>query len=556
MTESPYNYVPVIVVGGGPTGLNLAMQLGTRSVPCMLVNEGETTATHPQGSSHSARTMEHYRRLGVSAHVRATGLPEDQPTDAVYVTRIAGHEITRLSMPSSAEKMRPGSPAQILTPEPLHRASQMYVEAVLKQHVDGLSSVDVRFGWRMTDLSPRVDHVVVELHHPKSNAHRTVKCGYLVGCDGGLSTVRRRLGIPYEGEKGSEIGYMMGQMLSVYFEAPNFHSVSEKKPAWQWQVFNAECRMSIMDLDGKGKFLALLKLDPEMDALRFDPRKHLRKAIGADIPISVNASKPWTAGLSLVAEKYQDGRVLMAGDAVHLFTPSGGLGMNTGVDDAANLGWKLAAWYHGWAGVGLVDSYETERRPVAVRNLRQSFSLAQTSALMPFPDHLEEASAAGTRDRVMIGARLAKVLPGLVASTGIELGVRYDGSPLIVPDDTSPPPDDPLEYQPTACPGGRAPHVWLDDGTALFDQFGSEFTLLRLSSGRFPDTAGIERAADARSLPLSVVDIDDSNTREIYGCDLVMIRPDGHVAWRGSLIGEDPASLLDAVVGGSCIRIS
>ena len=554
MTEPASHHVPVIIVGGGPTGLNLALQLGTRSVPCMLVNEGETTAAHPQGSSHSARTMEHYRRLGIAAEVRATGLPKDQVTDSVYVTRIAGHEITRLAMPSSADKMRPGSPAQVLTPEPLHRASQMYVEAVLKRHVDTLASVEVRFGWRMTEFRPRADHVVVELHDPKSDARRTVRCGYLVGCDGGLSTVRRRLGIPYEGEKGDEIGYMMGQMLSVYFEAPDFRSVAGKKPAWQWQVFNLECRMSIMDLDGKGGFLALSKIDPGIDARNFDPRGLLRAAIGADIPITVKSSKPWTAGLSLVAERFQDGRVLLAGDAVHLFTPSGGLGMNTGVDDAANLGWKLAAWHHGWAGERLVDSYAAERRPVAVRNLRQSFTLAKASALMQFSDHLEDDTAAGEQDRVMIGARLAEVLPGLVASTGTELGARYDGSPLIVSDGTAPPPDDPLAYQPTACPGGRAPHVWLDDGTALFDRFGPEFTLLRLGGGGVADIAGLERAAAARNLPLAVVDIDQDETREAYGCDRALIRPDGHVAWRGSVIGEDPASLLDTVAGGSRIR--
>ncbi len=554
MTNPAIDQVPVIIVGGGPTGLNLALQLGIRSVPCMLINEGETTPAHPQGSSHSARTMEHYRRLGVAEQVRATGLPPRQPTDSVYVTRIAGHEITRFRMPSSAEKTRPGSPDRRLTPEPMHRASQMYVEAVLKRRLETLAGVDLRFGWRLTGFTHHADHVVAELHHPASDTRRTVRCGYLVGCDGGLITVRRHLGINYEGEGGGEVGYMMGQMLSVYFEAPEFHSVALKKPAWQWQVFNAECRMSIMELDGSDKFLALSKIDPEIDTSDFDPRPLLRAAIGAEIPVTILSSKPWTAGLSLLAERYQDGRVLMAGDAVHLFTPSGGLGMNTGVDDAANLGWKLAAWYHGWAGDGLVESYEAERRPVAGRNLRQSFQLARASAEMLFPEHLEEASAAGGRDRAAIGARLSKVHPGLVASTGTELGARYDGSPLIVPDGTSPPPDHPLDYTPTACPGGRAPHVWLDDGTALFDHFGPEFTLLRLGGDRTADITGLQRAAATRNMPLTVVGIENEQARDIYGRDFALVRPDGHVAWRGDAIGDDPAGLLDRVVGQNSSR--
>ena len=309
--EAATSQIPVLIVGGGPTGLNLALQLGARSVPCILVNDGQTTPSHPQGSSHNARTMERYRRLGVARQVRATGLPPDQPTDAAYVTRIAGHEITRFPMPSSADKMRLGSPERALTPEPLHRGSQMYVEAVLKQHLDTVASVDVRFGWRLTAFWPHPDHVIAELLDLASGTRERVKCGYLVGCDGGQSMVRQRLGIRYEGETGHEVGYMMGRMMSVYFQAPAFHSLTRSKPVWQWQVFNARRRHSMMELDGKGKILALFKLEPEIDVRGYDPRPAIRAAIGADIPVTVHSSKPWTAGLSLVSESYQDGRGLM-----------------------------------------------------------------------------------------------------------------------------------------------------------------------------------------------------------------------------------------------------
>lgn len=541
---------PILIVGGGPVGLNLAIQLGTRGVPTMLVNEQPTTPDHPQGNSHGSRTMEHYRALGIADTVRRTGLPPDHVTDAAFVTRFTGYELARWPMASSAEKMRPGSPDQAQTPEPLHRASQMYVEAVLKQHADTLPSIDMRFGWRMTAFADRGDHVTATIEPADGGEPETVRCAWLVGCDGGHGMVRRQLGIGYTGRGASEVDYMMGSMLSHQIEAPAVYDVMTVGRAWFTQVFNADSRLGLVALDGKGLFLSHAKVAPGTDPATADPTPRLRAAIGANIPIRVISTKGWNAGLSLIADHYGAGRVLLAGDSVHLFTPTGGFGMNTGVDDAANLGWKLAAWHQGWAGPGLIASYETERRPVGIRNLAESYRFASTNAKSEAPPELEDATPEGEAARARLGESFLHGLDGEFSSIGIQLGARYDTSPLIVGDGEAPPADDPLVYTPTSVPGGRAPHVWLADGSSLYDRLSLGFTLLRLGSAA-PDADNLIAAATARGVPLTVAEIADEDVRDAYQRDLALIRPDWHVAWRGNDLPDDPAELVDAVVGGA-----
>lgn len=542
--------VPVLIVGGGPAGLNLAINLAWHRTPCMLVNEPATTPNHPQGNTHNARTMEHYRRLGLAERIRDEGLPPDHCHDAVFVTRITGFELGRIRLPTSTERRRPWSADLSLGPEPLHRCSQMFVERVLKQHADGLDPADVRFGWRMNEFSQAADHVTVEIEEVATGRVETVRCFYLVGCDGGQSSVRRALGVSYEGESGEEIDFMVGRMLSTHFHAPALYDLMKTSPPWQFHAMNHDGRASIVALDGKGHFLNWAKLRPDLDPDRIDPRQPIFAAAGREFPIEILSSKPWQAGLSLVAERYQDRRVLMAGDAVHLFTPTGGFGMNTGVDDVVNLAWKLAACHHGWAGPGLIDSYEAERRPAGIRNLAQSYSLAKGKATIGVPPDIEDDTPDAARTRETLGRRMVEVLREEYASIGVQLGARYDNSPLIADDGTAPPADRASVYTPTACPGGRAPHFWLTDGSALFDHFGRGFTLLRLGVDA-PETDALAAAAAARGVPLKVLEITDLSVRDIYETDLALIRPDQYVAWRGNAMPEDPAALIDQVTGGS-----
>lgn len=539
---------PVIIVGGGPVGMNLALDLAWRDVPCMLVNEPKTTPNHPQGNTHNARTMEIYRRLGIADRMRDVGLPMDHCGDAIFVTRINSHEIGRIRIPTLRERLTPGSFDLEIGPEPLQRASQMFVERILKEELDTRDTVDMRFGWKMTGFAPAEDGVTVDIENVETGETETVSCGYLVGCDGGRSTIRRSLGIEYDGKSGEEVDFMMGQMLSVYFYAPALYDVMKTDAPWQFHSMNPEGRASIVALDGKGHFLTWAKLEPGQDAETLDPRPYIWRVVGEEIPVEILSSKPWQAGLSLVADEYQRGRVILAGDAVHLFTPTGGFGMNTGVGDAENLGWKLAAWHDGWAGDGLIDTYETERRPVAIRNLAQSYALAQAKSSLSVPQGIEDETPEGEKLREDLGARTEEALAEEYFSMGIQLGARYDDSPIIHAEEGEIRTSDPFTYVPTAWPGGRAPHRWLSDGTALFDHFGKGFTLLRFG-GMAADTTALEQAAAEKGVPLTIFDEPDPETRALYEADLALIRPDQYVAWRGQAVPDDPATLIDLVRG-------
>ena len=543
MTETP-----IVIVGGGPVGLNLALDLAWRQVPCMLVNQGKTTADHPQGNTNNARTMEIYRRLGIADRIRDVGLPIDHCGDAIFVTRINAHEIGRIKIPSVRDRLKPGSIDLELGPEPLQRASQMFVERVLKEELDTKATVDMRFGWKMISFEPSDEAVIVEIQNIDTGKIETVSCGYLVGCDGGRSTVRRSLGIEYVGKSGEEVDFMMGQMLSVYFHAPALYDVMKTDAPWQFHSMNPQGRASIVALDGKGHFLTWAKLEPGEDAYSIDPRPYIWRVVGEEIPVNILSSKPWQAGLSLVANEYQRGRVILAGDSVHLFTPTGGFGMNTGVGDAENLGWKLEAWNSGWAGDRLIGTYECERRPVAIRNLAQSYALAQDKSALSVPPAIEDETPEGEALRADLGIRTEKTLAEEYYCMGIQLGARYDGSPLICAEHGDVPVSDPFTYIPTAWPGGRAPHCWLADGTALFDHFGKGFTLLRLGSS-IADTSALERVAEEKGVPLSIFSVDNPQIRALYEADLALIRPDQYVAWRGEAVPDNPSALIDCVRG-------
>ena len=541
---------PVLIVGGGMVGLSLAVDLGSRGVTCIIVNDGATEATHPQGNSLNSRTMEHYRRLGLADQVRAAGLPPDHPTDVVYITRFTGWELARLAMPSSAEKVRDRvhSEHTQLTPEPLHRANFFYIESILKGRAEKLPSVDVRFGWRLLAFELHEASVTALVEHTADRTRHTIQCDWLVGCDGARSTVRQALGIGFGGKGGEDESFMRGRMLSSYVEAPGLLDLMPLSPGWHYWTVNADARSSVAALDATGKYVALTRIPPGVEFADVDPAASFRATVGADIPIKVHSAKPWTAGLALVAERYQDRRVLMAGDAIHLFTPTGGFGMNTGVDDVANLAWKLAAVVQGWAPPGLLDSYETERRPIGLRNTAMSHQFASAVANLEIPPELEEESASGDAARQRIGAHLATFTEEF-RSLGIQLGARYETSPLIAYGGEAPPGDSPFEYQPSSVPGGRAPHHWLSDGRALFDMFGRGFTLLRLAATA-PDGGRLASAAAARGVPLSVIAVEDEGVRDRYQRDLVLIRPDQHIAWRGNTEPTDADALITQVTGG------
>lgn len=544
---------PIAIVGGGPVGLVLALLLDRHGVRSVLFNTEETTRWHPKGSSQGARTMEHYRRLGLANQIRALGLPADHPTDVIYFTRFGGWELARLRMPSAAETARSiaDAPKTDQVPEPLHRANQMYVEKFLLEHARTRPNIVLRFGWRVETFDETDEGVTVEAICERDGARETWRSDYLAGCDGGQGTVRRLLGIRYSGQSLQQ-AYMGGRMFSTHVRVPALAAdYLRGDRGFQYWVVNPELRTTITSVNGTDEFMFWTRAKGENAAADDSAVIHaMRRSTNSNIAVEVLGHHPWTAGMALVAERYGASRVFLAGDAVHLFTPTGGFGMNTGIDDAANLAWKLAAMVQGWGGGGLLASYEAERRPIAERNTGAARQLSKNIGDIAVPSELEDPSPAGESARRALGAVLA-TCGEQYGSIGVQLGARYDASPIIA-EDGAPPADSFVTYTPSSVPGGRAPHAWLDGkrtyGSSLFDRFGIGFTLLRLGP-KAPDASGMVAEAARQGVPLACVDVADTDVRDLYGCDLALVRPDQHVAWRGSRPMAQPDRLLARVVG-------
>jgi len=543
---------PVAIVGGGPVGLALALFLDRYSVPSVVFNTDTEARWHPKGSTQNARTMEHYRRLGVAAELRLLGLPADYPGDVAYFTRFNSYELARLKMPSAAQKARMVANAGKLDqyPEPLLRANQMYVEAYLLNYVRTRPNITLRFGWEAKSYMQDKDGVSLSAESIADGRTESWRAQYLVGCDGGRSFVRRQLGIRYEGEDTLQQAYFGGRMFASHIRAPTFYrDILGDRQAFQHWAVNPQSRATIIALDGQEEFLFWMRPNdptvmPDSDTIQ----EAMTLCCGAELPVEVIGTQPWTAGIALVAETFADNRVLLAGDAVHLFTPTGGFGMNTGIDDVANLSWKLAAIVQGWGGPNLLESYEAERMPIAIRNTGAARALAKNIGDVTVSADMEDDTEAGAKLRRDIGAYLS-TFGEEFGSIGVQLGARYDGSTIIIGDEP-PPGDDFAKYTPSAVPGGRAPHAWIgsgrNEGDSLYDKLGVGFTLLRLGTNP-SDAAAFANAAQSLSVPLSILDVPDDDIRDLYERDLVLIRPDQHVAWRGNAANDADAIIKTAV---------
>ena len=554
MTDTNVAPIPVAIVGGGPIGLTLALFLDLYGVQSVLFNTDETTRMHPKGSSEGPRTMEHFRRLGIADEIRKLGLPPDHPTDVAYFTRFSGPELVRLPMPSAADSLRmvAEAPKTDQVPEPIHRANQMYVDHFLFDHAKTRPNIDIRFGWRVESFEQDADGVTLTAVNEADGQSKSWRAQYLAGCDGGRSTVRHALGIKYHGEAGIEQKYLGGRMFSTYVRAPAlYRNFLSHRSAWMYWAVNPEIRSTIISINGRDEFLLRTRASsPDQPPDDATVANVMRRCVGSDVAMEIVAHEPWTAGMALVAEKFGDRRVFLAGDAVHLFTPTGGFGMNTGIDDASNLAWKLAAMVQRWGGGELLASYESERMPIALRNTEAARQLTANIGETDVDPAIEQDTLAGEAARRAAGTMLS-AFKEQFASIGVHLGARCDGSPVIV-SDTAAPADSLITYTPTSIPGGRAPHFWLDEkrayGSSLYDQIGTGFTLLRLGP-RAPDVSAIVEAAARQTIPLKVIDVADTDVRDLYSCDLALIRPDQYVSWRGNAAPADAKSLLARLVG-------
>jgi 2-polyprenyl-6-methoxyphenol hydroxylase-like FAD-dependent oxidoreductase len=501
----------------------LANELGRRGIAVVLVDQNPGTTQNAAANATQARTMEHFRRLGFADEVRSLGLPPDFPTDVAYFTRFARHELARFSLPSSRDARQlvttlSGSWSAAELP---HRCNQKFIEPVLRRHAEALPSVSVNYACRMTGFRDRGETIEVDLDNGQK-----VQTRYLVGADGPRSAVRQALGIRYAGETGVTRPFVGGRMYAVYARMPQFYREVPHRPAWMNVAFNPQRRCFMPAVDGKGEFAFHTQLHRDQDENSVTEEEAIamvQQTVGLPLRVEVLARAPWTAGHSLVAEKFGRGRVFIGGDAAHLFTPTGGLGYNTAIEDAVNLGWKLAAVIRGTASEKLLASYEAERRPLALRNTAYAKGFADSLGNYVPPPQIEDDTPAGEAARQRAGEYYAAHGRAEFNIPGITFGGRYDGSPAILPDGSAPPPDRANVYVPTACPGGRPPHLWMADGRSLYDLFGFEWTLLSFRRSALADSAG-----------LKVLELENEEARDLYGADFVLIRPDQIVAWRGN----------------------
>jgi 2-polyprenyl-6-methoxyphenol hydroxylase-like FAD-dependent oxidoreductase len=539
----------VLIAGGGPIGLTAAIALGRRGVPAILVNERLETATHPKCNNTNSRTMEHFRRLGLADDIHAASLPPTVAREYAYVTRFCGYEFARMGRPHPyMDKGRKvgGNPDFLRSPETPQYIPQTSLEPILKAHAERQQSVSVRFGWRVLSVKESADGVVAQVENVTTGERHAIAAQYVLAADGARSLIRRELGIEMAGEDGTvERAFMTGTMLSHHIRAPKLVEQSGRAPALITWVTNHDARGFMFAQDERSRWIVHYQVPRGVDWQTLDPRDIIRRMIGTDTEFEILSGGPWIGGLALVADHYQTQRIFLAGDAAHLYTPLGAFGMNTGVGDAINICWKLAAVHAGWAGPELLATYEAERRPIGIRNSKHGISCAQRQSAWPIPPDVEADTPQAEAGRKALGAYCLEDDREQYNTAGIQLGERYENSPIILADDTPPPPDTWYSYTAYDRAGARAPHLTLGDGRSLYAAFGADFTLLAFDDG---DPSSLDAAAKHCGMPLTVVRTAGAPP-EPYQSSLVLVRPDHHIAWHGSQAPADASAVIDRVRG-------
>jgi 2-polyprenyl-6-methoxyphenol hydroxylase-like FAD-dependent oxidoreductase len=527
----------VVVVGAGPVGFTLAIDLGRRGVRTLLVEKDPGTKQWPKMDRSNARTMELYRRLGFADRVRGLGYPADASMDVFIVTRLADPPLMRLHYPSVAEhQARIAATTDASEPlEPYQLVSQNDLEPLLKEIAESTPNVTVRFGCELIDFSQDQAGVDVRLQDLHGN-QETIGAGYLAGCDGGRSTVRKKLGIKLEGRGG------LADMLQITFRSEGLYDAIPIGKGRHYYV--ADQLNTGFVVQGSRKEFTLGGTIPDDT----DLEQAIRDRLGFDTDIEVRNSTSWKFHL-LLAERYREGRVFLAGDAVHLVIPTGGLGMNTGVGDAIDLSWKLAGTIQGWGGSGLLDSYEPERRKVGARNVDAAGWAAEGMMMWRalWGPEVTDDSPEGAAKRAEIGHAADLHHRRVHEMIGVEFGYSYAGSELVAYEPDNITDWDTTTYTAHTRPGIRVPHIWLSDGRAMQDALGDDYNFVDLTGSC--DTSGIEAEFARLGAPLQVLHIDDPHVRDIYDCSLLLLRPDLHVYWRGDALPRTTTELAEAATG-------
>ena len=530
---------PVLIVGGGPVGLALACELGWRGIGCMLIEQGDGTIVTPKMNEVNIRTMEFCRRWGIADAVHACPFPPDYPLDVAFVTSLSGHELGRVPRPP-----RMSATPERHSPMRLQVCSQMWFDPILQGFARTFSHVSLRYRCRLEAFEECDSGVSAEIVDLENGRCERIETEYLVGCDGASSMVRRSLGIGLDGET-------LGHPVHFYFRAPNLLEICGRQQATFFITVDRHGAWSnVRAIDPMNAMWRLMVLDagPGLTPETVDREAYLRRALGLSLKVQWLGTSIWTRR-SAVADRYSSGRVFLAGDAVHQLSPTGGLGMNTGIADAVDLGWKLAAILSGWGSDGLLLSYDAERRPIGTRNVKMSAEFhSEEKKHGNGTAAIEEDSVVGAHVRARVGEALIRDVGRMWRTPGLQIGYRYEDSPICVPDGTPPYPDHPGDFTASARPGSRAPHAWLGDGRSTLDLYGRGFVLLRLSTDA-PDVSAIESAAAARRVPFETITVTERDVMQLYEHRLVLVRPDGHVAWRANELPPNAGALIDKVRG-------
>ncbi len=542
------DHTPVLVVGGGPIGLTLAMDLAWRGVAVTVVetrNDGAPTSV--KCNHTSARSMEIFRRLGVARKLRDAGLPADYPNDCSYRTTTTGIELARIRIPCRRDRYtsKEGPDTHWPTPEPPHRINQIFLEPVLNAHARRMPGLTIRYGKTMERFVQDASGVTAACRDVATGAESMIHARYMVGCDGGRSAVRAAIGAKLEGTP------VVQRVQSSYIRAPKLMSMLRGNHAWVMFSLNPRRSGNVMAIDGRETYLVHNYLkDDEPDFDSVDRDWAIRTILGVDAAFEYEllAHEDWI-GRRLVADRFRDRSVLICGDAAHLWVPYAGYGMNAGIADAANLAWLLAARINGWGADGILDAYEAERLPITEQvshyAMNHSHSMAKQRQGVPanIEDDTDEARAA----RAALGKAAYDLNVQQYCCGGLNFGYYYDHSPLIEYDGEKQPGYSMADFTPSTVPGCRTPHFFLADGRSLYDVLGPEYTLIRTDATI--DAAPLLARAALRRIPLAVVDVTREEAGATYARKLVLSRPDQHVAWRGDALPADIDHLLDVISG-------
>ena len=549
MTSSPLQ-ADVLVVGAGPVGLSVAMDLSARGAK-VIVAETRAYKQPPEVKCNhvAARTMERFRQLGVAQKLRDAGLPEDFPNDVAFRTTATGIELTRIKIPGRRDRYtsRDGPDTGWPTPEPAHRINQTFLEPILVEHTAALPGVTLLNRTQVAGFTQDASGVEAVARNLDTGEERRIRARFLVGCDGGSSMVRKAIGAQFEGTP------VIQQVQSTFIRAPKLLAMLPRPLFWCMYAVNPRRCGSMFAIDGKETWLIHNHLNPDekdFDAVDRDWAIRTILGVGSDFEYEVISKEDWV-GRRLVANRFRDRNVFIAGDAAHLWVPYAGYGMNAGIADGLNLSWLLGAVLQGWGDGKILDAYEAERQPITqqVSRFAMDHAAKMIRARSAVPPNIEADDEAGQRERQRIGREAYELNVQQFAAAGLNFGYFYDRSPIIDGDGEAPPPYSMGAFTESTVPGCRAPHFWLANGTSLYDAFGPAYTLLR-----FDRTAGVDgllAAAAARSMPLELLDIEGTEVPGAYRHRLLIVRQDQHVAWRADAVPGDVGALLDVLTGRS-----